>query len=69
MVRRRKDPKLRMAKDLRIPVTDELKRLIEEATSDEPEGMAAWARGVLREAAQRKVSGRERPQEPPDEKA
>lgn len=59
MARRRKDPKLRMAKDLRIPVTDELKQLIEEATSDEPEGMASWARGVLREAAQKKLRERE----------
>ncbi len=68
MARRRKDPKLRMARDLRIPMTEDLKRLIEEATSDEPEGMAAWARAVLRDAAQRKLSGRERPQGSSDDK-
>jgi hypothetical protein len=50
-----------MATDLRIPVTEDQKRLIVEATSDEPEGMAAWARVILLQAAQRKLSRRERP--------
>ena len=57
MARPRKTGKLRMDSDLRIPVTTEQKRLIGDATADEPEGMAAWARSVLLEAARRKVSG------------
>jgi hypothetical protein len=40
-----------MDTDLRIPVTSEQKALILEATSDEPEGMAAWARDILLRAA------------------
>jgi hypothetical protein len=44
-----------MDTDLRIPVTSEQKALIQTATRDEPEGMAAWARAVLLEAARRKV--------------
>jgi hypothetical protein len=46
-----------MDTDLRIPVTSEQKRLIGDATADEPEGMAAWARSVLLEAARRKLAG------------
>ena len=45
-----------MDTDLRIPVTSEQKALILEATSDEPEGMAAWARMVLLDAAKRKAA-------------
>ena len=56
MARPRKAGKLRMDTDLRIPVTSEQKKLITDATSDEPEGMAAWARTVLLEAARRKVA-------------
>ncbi len=41
--------------DLRIPVTSEMKQLVAEATADEPEGMAAWVRRVVLEAAQKKV--------------
>jgi hypothetical protein len=53
-----------MDTDLRIPVTSEQKAVIMEATSDQPEGMAAWARGVLMEAARKRLSesGRERPE-------
>lgn len=39
-----------------------------EATSDEAEGMAAWARSVLRQAAQKKLSRCERPLESHEEK-
>ena len=42
-----------MDTSLRIPVTSEQKAVIDEATADEPEGMAAWARAVLLEAAVR----------------
>ncbi len=45
-----------MDTDLRIPVTSEQKTLINEATADEPEGMAAWARMVLLDAAKRKLA-------------
>ena len=44
-----------MDTSLRIPVTSEQKALIDEATADEPEGMAAWARGLLLTAAKRKL--------------
>jgi hypothetical protein len=42
--------------DLRIPVTSEQRALIAEATADEPEGMAAWARKLLLQAAHRKLA-------------
>ena len=45
-----------MDSDIRIPVTSEQKRLIREATSHEPEGMAAWARLVLMDAAKRRLA-------------
>jgi hypothetical protein len=56
MARPRKEARLRMDTDLRIPVTSEQKQMIQKATADEPEGMAAWARGVLLDAARRKVA-------------
>jgi hypothetical protein len=63
MARPRKDPKLRMGTDLRVPMTEDQKRLIVEATSDKPEGMAAWARAVLLQAAQRQLARRRELQE------
>jgi hypothetical protein len=56
MSRPRKASRLRMDTDLRIPVTIEQKRIVAEATADEPEGMAAWARLVLLDAARRKLA-------------
>jgi hypothetical protein len=56
MARPTKDGRLRMDKDIRIPVTSEQKELLGEATSDEPEGLAAWARFILLEAAKRKLA-------------
>jgi len=44
-----------MDTDLRIPLTTEQKKVIAEATKTEPEGMAAWARSVLLDAAKRKI--------------
>jgi hypothetical protein len=41
---------------LRIPVTDEQKELIDRATADEPEGMAAWARSILLKAARARIA-------------
>ena len=42
-----KSPSERKTLDLRIPVTAEQKQLIADATREEPDGMAAWARSVL----------------------
>jgi len=55
----------RMKVHLRVPVTSEQKALIDDATADEPNGMAEWARAVLLAAAKRKIAKRpegERPQ-------
>ena len=56
MARPRKDGRLRMDTDLRIPLTREQKAMIDEATADEPEGKAAWARAALLEVARRKLA-------------
>lgn len=56
MARPRKAGRLRMDVDLRIPVTKEQKALIVEATQDMAEGMAAWARALLLEAAKKEVA-------------
>ena len=65
MPRPRKDDRLRMDTDLRIPLTSEQKALIAEATKDEPEGMAAWARAILLDAARKRVakSGNGKPEQ------
>ena len=55
MARPKKDPALRMDTDVRIPVTAEQKAVIVQATADNPQGMAAWARAVLLEAARRRI--------------
>ncbi len=60
MARPKKDPALRMDADLRIPLTAEQKRILSEATSDEPQGMAAWARTVLIHAARCKLAKSEK---------
>jgi hypothetical protein len=59
MARPKKDPAMRMNTDLRIPMTSDQKSLITEATKDESEGMAAWARTVLLAAARRKMGKNE----------
>jgi hypothetical protein len=41
---------------LRVPVTTDQKAIIDRATADEPDGMAAWARAVLLDAAKRKLA-------------
>ena len=45
-----------MDRDIRIPVTSEQKALIAKATADESEGMAAWVRAVVLDAARRKLA-------------
>ena len=59
MGRPRKDGRLLMDTDLRIPMTREQKSLIDEATRDEPEGKAAWARAILLRAAREKLGASE----------
>jgi hypothetical protein len=54
----RESDSLQMNTDLRIPVTSEQEKLIREASENEPEGMAAWARAVLLHAARTKVGSR-----------
>ena len=56
MPRPRKAGKLRMDTDVRIPMTSEQKALVSEATADEPEGMAAWARAILLRAARDRLA-------------
>ncbi len=56
--RPRKAGTLPMDTDLRIPLTSEQKAAIDEATADEPEGKAAWARAILLDAARRKMARR-----------
>src|SRR5262249_9160932 len=58
MGRPRKAGRLRMDTDMRIPLTSEQKALIDEATADEPEGKAAWARAILLEAARKRIAKR-----------
>ncbi len=58
--RPRKYGDARMDIHLRIPVTDEQHAMIQQATADEPEGMAAWARALLLAAARRKLAKGER---------
>ncbi len=55
MARPPKEPKLRMNVDLRIPVTEDQKRIISAALADEPGGLAAWARSVLLDAAHERL--------------
>lgn len=60
MARPRKAGRLRMDVDLRIPMTSEQKAQVMEATKDEPEGMASWARAVLLASAAKILDKRER---------
>lgn len=56
MARPKKDPALRMDTDVRIPVTSDQKAILTKATADAPEGMAAWARTILLQAARKRLS-------------
>ena len=51
---------MRMGTDIRIPMTEDQKAVITDAVRDEPQGMAAWARAVLLDAAKRKTTKSER---------
>ncbi len=63
MSRPPKEGRLRMGAYLKIPVTSEQKALVQEATRDEPEGMAAWARAVLLEVARQKIASKRQQQD------
>src|SRR5207247_5558710 len=56
MPRPRKAGRLRMDTDLRIPMTTEQKQVVTQATANEPEGMAAWARAILLRAARDRLA-------------
>jgi len=58
MGRPRKSGRLLMDTDLRIPMTTEQKAIVTEATADDPEGMAAWVRAIVLEAARKKNARR-----------
>jgi hypothetical protein len=58
MARPPKDERLRMSTDIRIPVTADQKTLLMEAVADEPGGLAAWARQILLQAAEKKTGQR-----------
>lgn len=58
MGRPRKYGDLRMDTDLRIPLTSEQKAILDDATSDAPEGKAEWARVILLAAAKRRIAKR-----------
>jgi hypothetical protein len=60
MARPPKDPKMRMDTDIRIPVTQDQKRTINDAVADDPRGLAAWARDVLLSAAEKRNRKRSR---------
>jgi hypothetical protein len=47
-----------MNTDIRIPLTAEQKRVLADAISDEPGGMAAWARQILIHAARERIARR-----------
>jgi hypothetical protein len=59
MARPPKDDRLKLSTDIRIPVTAAQKRVIADAISDEPGGMATWARHILMQAAQEKIVARQ----------
>jgi hypothetical protein len=50
-----------MDTDLRIPLTAEQKAIIDDATADEPEGKAAWARAILLRQAMARIRERAGP--------
>jgi hypothetical protein len=58
MARPHKDPSDRKSVDVRIPLTEEQKKLVTEAADSEQADVAAWARPILLHAAQNKLAGR-----------
>jgi uncharacterized protein (DUF1778 family) len=62
MARPPKDPSERKSVDLRIPVTEEQKKLISEAASADEADVAAWVRPIVLMAAQKRVAKRNKNQ-------
>jgi hypothetical protein len=60
MPRPRKDPALRMDRDLRIPVTAEQKALVFAAATSDGMDLAAWVRPVILRLAQEKLAESEK---------
>jgi uncharacterized protein (DUF1778 family) len=56
MARPPKDPSDRKSVDLRIPLTEDQKKLISEAASADQADVAAWVRPIVLMAAQRRLS-------------
>jgi len=55
MARPPKDPSERKSVDLRIPLTEEQKRLVSEAASADQADVAAWVRPILLLAAEKRL--------------
>jgi uncharacterized protein (DUF1778 family) len=56
MARPPKDKKLLMRVSVRIPLTEDQKRLIEQAASLDQSDMTAWMRPILLRAAQERIT-------------
>jgi len=67
MARPHKDVRFLKNVDLRIPLTVEQKRLIQEAASLDQADMAAWVRPLLIQAAKDRVARRKIGKNRPDE--
>lgn len=55
MPRPKKDPALKMSTDIRVPVTMDQKRLIQEAVAADKMELAQWVRGIILAAAQERI--------------
>jgi hypothetical protein len=66
MPKPRKDGQPEMASDLEVPLTREHKDLIKEASRFSTDGLSAWARRVLLEAARKEICRRPVEQENDD---
>jgi hypothetical protein len=58
MARPRKDPSERKDVDLRIPMTEEQKRIVSEAASADQADVAAWVRPIVLRAAENRLARR-----------
>jgi uncharacterized protein (DUF1778 family) len=56
MARPRKEKRLLMSAQVRIPLTEEQKRLIEQAASLEHSDLTAWMRPILLQAATKRIA-------------
>jgi hypothetical protein len=56
MARPPKDPSERKTVDVRIPLTEEQKKLVTDAASEDQADVAAWARPIILRAAEKRLS-------------